>query len=146
MGTRWTTERDDQLRMMRAAGMTCSQIADKFGCTRNAVMGRSHRLGIVGAPRPKAEGGRPPGPRRKPRSFVAPAAFNPEPGIPFALPPELPRRPGERCTIFEVTGCRWPYGDPMSPDFSFCNDHRVEGLPYCEAHCAVAYSRSRSDA
>ena len=138
----WTAERDDQLRAMRADGLPFSQCAAKIGCGRNSAIGRAHRINL---PRLRA-GGHPPGPRRKPRSFVAPAAFNPEPGIPFARPPESPRRPGKRCTIFEVTGCRWPYGDPMSPDFSFCNDHRVEGLPYCEAHCAVAYSRGRSDA
>jgi GcrA cell cycle regulator len=132
----WTAERDDQLRAMRADGMSMQLAAAKLGCTRNSAIGRAHRLGIIGAPRKQSQGGRP-SRRRKPRSFAVPAASNPEPSIPLELPPEPPRRPGKRCTIFEVTGCRWIDGDPRDPDHSYCNVPRVEGLSYCPEHARL---------
>lgn len=30
--------------------------------------------------------------------------------------------------------CRWPIGDPKSPDFGFCGDYRVPGRSYCAVH------------
>jgi GcrA cell cycle regulator len=35
--------------------------------------------------------------------------------------------------------CRWPIGDPLTPDFGFCGQHSVEGKPYCEFHSRRAY-------
>jgi GcrA cell cycle regulator len=35
--------------------------------------------------------------------------------------------------------CRWPVGDPRSPDFRFCGCNVHEGLPYCTDHARVAY-------
>ena len=36
--------------------------------------------------------------------------------------------------------CRWPIGDPGSPDFGFCGDAiRDEFVPYCTGHCRIAY-------
>jgi hypothetical protein len=40
----WTAERDRQLQRLEAAGLSAAQIADRFGTTRNAVIGRSVRL------------------------------------------------------------------------------------------------------
>jgi len=35
--------------------------------------------------------------------------------------------------------CRWPVGDPRSPDFRFCGGETFEGLPYCLHHARIAY-------
>jgi GcrA cell cycle regulator len=35
--------------------------------------------------------------------------------------------------------CRWPVGDPRSPDFRFCGCTAHEGLPYCVDHARIAY-------
>jgi len=40
--------------------------------------------------------------------------------------------------------CAWPVGDPMKADFRFCGAPVVEGKPYCQDHCAVAYTHYRS--
>ena len=40
----WTPERDEELKRHRAAGLSASKIAARMGVTRNAVLGRSHRL------------------------------------------------------------------------------------------------------
>jgi len=42
----WTTERVEQLQSFVVAGMSCSQIAAQIGVTRNAVIGKIHRLGL----------------------------------------------------------------------------------------------------
>jgi GcrA cell cycle regulator len=60
----WTDERIDQLKRMWEKGMTASQIADELGgVSRNAVIGKAHRLGLQSRPSPvKANEA----PRRKP--------------------------------------------------------------------------------
>ncbi|HTH29205.1 MAG TPA: GcrA family cell cycle regulator, partial [Sphingobium sp.] len=49
----WTDERIDQLKTMWERGMTASQIADELGgVSRNAVIGKAHRLGLQSRPSP----------------------------------------------------------------------------------------------
>jgi hypothetical protein len=49
----WTDERIDQLKRMWEKGMTASQIADELGgVSRNAVIGKAHRLGLQSRPSP----------------------------------------------------------------------------------------------
>ena len=49
----WTDERIDALRKMWEAGQTASQIADELGgVSRNAVIGKAHRLGLQSRPSP----------------------------------------------------------------------------------------------
>ncbi|WAP66985.1 GcrA family cell cycle regulator [Jiella pelagia] len=35
--------------------------------------------------------------------------------------------------------CKWPIGDPLSPDFHFCGDHSGDGTPYCSFHAKLAF-------
>lgn len=37
--------------------------------------------------------------------------------------------------------CKWPIGDPQSPDFRFCGRKQFEGRPYCGNCCAIAYQQ-----
>ena len=63
----WNPERVTLLRNFVGAGLTCSQIAAEIGVTRNAVIGKIHRLGL-GPGRPAAAPGRACPPRtRRPR-------------------------------------------------------------------------------
>jgi GcrA cell cycle regulator len=47
----------------------------------------------------------------------------------------------QRVTILELRDsmCRWPLGDPARPEFGFCGQRAATGLPYCGAHCRIAY-------
>ena len=69
----WTEQRIEILRKLWGQGQTASQIAAILGgITRNAVIGKAHRLGLTGRPSPiKREAGASPQPRRR---AVAPSS------------------------------------------------------------------------
>ena len=82
----WTDERIEQLRTMWEKGLTASQIADELGgVSRNAVIGKAHRLGLKSRPSPvKAT--------EKPKPAKAPAP-KPAAPAPRAAAPAAPARP-----------------------------------------------------
>jgi GcrA cell cycle regulator len=100
----WTDERIEQLRTLWTKGMTASQIAEELGgVSRNAVIGKAHRLGLQSRPSPvKANDGedaparKPASPRAKPAPAAAPAApvakVQPAPARP-AVAPAMPSAP-----------------------------------------------------
>ncbi|HET9903609.1 MAG TPA: GcrA family cell cycle regulator [Xanthobacteraceae bacterium] len=154
----WTDERVEQLKKLWADGLSASQIANELGgITRNAVIGKVHRLGLSGrAKTPSSSAPRPRKPRaaapfrasrpvthgntalaRQPYAFLEmEAEAEPEPEILDNVVPI-----GQRCSILQLSDatCHWPIGDPSSPDFFFCGGKTVAGLPYCGYHCRVAY-------
>lgn len=82
----WTDERIDLLKSMWEKGMTASQIADELGgVSRNAVIGKAHRLGLKARPSPvkpgEEESAAPPPPRApaQPRAQAAPKAASAAP-------------------------------------------------------------------
>jgi GcrA cell cycle regulator len=122
----WTDERIADLRRLWAQGLSASQIAKRLGgeVSRNAVIGKAHRLGLAGRPSPiRGEA--------KPRSKAAPPP--PPAAAAAAAAPAAPRRKGP--------GCQWPIGDPSTQEFAFCGESSEPGRPYCAKHCAVAYLR-----
>ena len=152
----WTDERVETLKKLWADGLSASQIAGELGgITRNAVIGKVHRLGLSG--RAKAPSSSVPR-QRKPRA--ASQYSRPRPAmrgntalahhaLPYldSLPepePELLDNIipiGQRCSILQLTDatCRWPIGDPSAADFFFCGGNPVNNLPYCAYHSRVAY-------
>ena len=138
----WTDERVDTLKKLWQDGLSASQIAKQLGgVTRNAVIGKVHRLGLSGraipskparpvfkAPRPqRAAAAAPSAPRRIAEPVEAEAAPAPAP-VRY-----VDEAPGS-ATVLTLGAhmCKWPIGDPKSPDFSFCGRH-AEGR-YCTAH------------
>ncbi|HET6943693.1 MAG TPA: GcrA family cell cycle regulator [Sphingomicrobium sp.] len=76
----WTEERIERLKAMWAQGATASQIADELGgVSRNAVIGKAHRLGLEARPSPVKPG--------EEKEHRAPAAAAP---APKAAPAERP--------------------------------------------------------
>jgi GcrA cell cycle regulator len=145
----WSTERIEQLRSLWRDGLSASQIAAVLGgITRNAVIGKAHRLGLTGRPSPiKNRGAGPvrPRPPRRPRTERLPAAPRvaaaPVRRVVEPPPPpvELEDMPG--ATILTLTDriCKWPIGDPRDAEFHFCGRVSAEGLPYCVEHARRAY-------
>jgi GcrA cell cycle regulator len=138
-GRTWTAERIAQLKSCFAAGLSCSQIADEIGVSRNAVIGKINRLrltrltGTVAA-RPR----RPRVALRLVTQHDILSALRAEPEPPreeIAIPQEC------RCSLADLSDgkCRWPISEPGSRDFGFCGGKAVDGLPYCAAHARIAY-------
>ncbi len=147
----WTDERVELLKKLWADGLSASQIAAELGgITRNAVIGKVHRLGLSGrAKSPSSSAPR----ARKPRSHILRVArpqmrgnnalalayeMEPEPEI-EAYDNVIPM--GQRRTLLELTEdtCRWPIGDPSNPEFYFCGGKPIPSLPYCSHHSRIAY-------
>lgn len=156
----WTDDRIDRLKTLFADGLSGSQMAADLGVTRNAVIGKLHRIGLrreqtykAGGPRPpRPRASRPPRLKAEPRLPRKPPKWNPKTRIVdnINLQPEPIPMPefvdniipvGQRKTLLELKedSCRWPIGDPGTKDFFFCGGVSVSGLPYCKYHCRVAY-------
>ena len=141
----WTDERVEQLKKLWADGLSASQIAAELGgITRNAVIGKVHRLGLSGRGAPSAPGRTarisPPRPARPRRAVVRPSRVMAPPRPPVAASVTVPEGPGLVTDMarLAVHACKWPIGDPKSPEFSFCGRRASEGV-YCVEHARVAY-------
>lgn len=119
----WTEHRITSLKKLWPQGHSAAWIAAELGggLTRNAVLAKVWRLNLSqGRAAPCARSARPP-------------------ALPTSLASAAPPTVGS-ASILSVrrTDCRWPYGDPMRPDFSLCGCPVTRGA-YCTAHAAVAY-------
>ena len=138
----WTDERIGELKRMWIEGMSASQIAQALGAgiSRNAVIGKIHRLGLSGrAPVHRAAPRRlQPSQRRAPRRLHAlPRLREAEPD-PIELLDIDPTLHPNVLTLNERT-CKWPIGHPGEEGFHFCGRRVSPGLPYCAEHGRVAY-------
>ncbi len=154
----WNDDRVEQLKKLWADGLSASQIAAQLGeVTRNAVIGKVHRLGLATRASSNRTNSsrlrlRQAQPRRQVQqrqrvSHVGNTAFrqmleadsSPMPHTPIVEEIEIPV--AERKTLQDLTECmcRWPIGDPQQADFYFCGRNKVNGLPYCEVHARRAF-------
>ena len=138
----WTAERIEQLRNFVVTGLTCSQIAAEIGVTRNAVIGKIHRLGLSPA-RPAGAPARSSPPRaRSPRFSPQSRLFRLiDAQTPCIAPEPAPIDSAQRCSLLEIAQdkCHWPIGDPHAADFAFCGNEAVTGFSYCAGHARMAY-------
>jgi GcrA cell cycle regulator len=137
----WTDERVELLKRLWLDGLSASQIAKQLGgVTRNAVIGKVHRLGLSGraAPsqpaRPVFKAPRPPRPAHTPAPRRAETQQ-------VAAPPPVfyVEEPGS-ATVLTLGAhmCKWPIGDPATDNFTFCGRRSGDG-PYCNEHARMAY-------
>lgn len=153
----WTDERVETLKKLWQEGHSASQIAKTLGgVTRNAVIGKVHRLGLSGRAtpsqptRPLYKPSRPARPavshEPRPQATVAPRRAEPVVSRPVISTPVTPyvETPGTATVLTLGTKmCKWPIGDPSSDEFSFCGRVASEGAPYCVEHARVAYQPSQ---
>ena len=130
----WTEEQIEELKRLWNEGLSTAEIGRSLNVSKNAVVGKSHRLGLKPRPSPIA-GKKNDGVAAKKKPVAA-----------------VKQKPPERIVDVIDLGpnmCRWPFGDPGDSDFHFCGKQSVVGKPYCADHCAIAYvtkssSRDRS--
>ncbi len=157
----WTEDREEVLKKLWAEGHSASQIAKELGgVTRNAVIGKVHRLGLSGRATPSRPVKRPPRlahpkPRIRPdgdvavpkptRAPVAETVLKPneKTAMLSALAPQ-PLADGEAATILTLRDsmCKWPIGDPADPKFAFCG-RKANCGPYCAEHAQIAFQPAK---
>jgi GcrA cell cycle regulator len=139
MTASWSDDRVVTLSKLWLDGLSASQIAQQLGgVTRNAVIGKVHRLGLGGRGAPSAPS-RPlrvttPSSRR-PAGSPTPAMSAPPVGRAPAIPiVPVPEGPGliDDLARLGAHACKWPIGDPKALDFSFCG--RDADGRYCHRH------------
>ena len=95
-----------------------AEIGRALGVTKNAVVGKSHRLGLKPRPSPIAS--------RSTGNAVGARAMS-------RSKPQEPRRISDVIDLMAGM-CRWPSGDPGEADFHFCGRPAAAGKPYCAEH------------
>ncbi len=124
----WTDERVAKLRELWDKGLSASQIAKELaeGVTRNAVIGKAHRMNLASRPSPVKSDST----RKKARKPVEKKRT-----------PAKVRSSGGKVSLLELSEriCKWPIGHPGEPDFHFCGKPSAPTFPYCPEHCAQAY-------
>ena len=138
----WNEENVARLRELWDQGLPTAQIGKLIGFSKNAVVGKAHRIGLERRPSPIRRTAVKPD-RKKARSPVMPKLnfetskeiTNTQSNISFTFQPvvkNLFTQPKKR-------GCEWPEGHPDEHEFHFCGKERFEEKPYCLNHCAIAY-------
>ena len=141
--SRWTLKTIATLARMTRAGATSAQIAAALGngITRNAVLGKIHRMRANGKALPMGAAHAPLKPKPKPKPKPpAPVALTPRP---VALTPYdtiNPLTPGLlRMEDLQLHDCRWPLNAAMQGEYFFCGAQAAPDRPYCPTHVALAY-------
>jgi GcrA cell cycle regulator len=114
----WTDERVAELQRLWIAGHSAAVIGRQLGVSKNAVIGKAHRMNLANRPSPI-------------KKCETPA---PEMTKPVVVPETRASRGPQ---------CRWPFGDPGDPGFHFCEAQAMPGKPYCAEHYARAYIPNR---
>ena len=138
----WDDSNVSKLRELWDQGLPTAQIGKLLGFTKNAVVGKAHRIGLERRPSPIRRSAVKPD-RKKARSPIIPK-----------LNFEIEKEEAKEIQVVQKNfhpvvknlftknvkrGCEWPEGHPDETDFKFCGKERFEDKPYCVNHCAVAY-------
>ncbi|MCZ2328023.1 GcrA family cell cycle regulator [Bartonella sp. F02] len=165
----WTCERVELLKKFWSEGLSASQIAAQLGgISRNAVIGKVHRLKLPGRGKTaqvvsrtqKTLAGVNPSMSRIRRSASSVLPENApvsrrveETALKVASPAEnisgvdmseksdvvVPMSRNLNLLQLSENTCRWPVGDPLLSDFYFCGADSGEGSPYCSFHAKIAF-------
>jgi GcrA cell cycle regulator len=149
----WTAEAIERLRALWAEGHSTAEIGRRMGISKNAVVGKAHRLNLSARPSPI----RREAPGVVQRQPVAARPMRPAGAVPRTTLPQAPSPvPAQRATpaappvlvrhfprMPTARACCWPIGEPGQPGFRFCSAEALSSKPYCGEHAAVAYVKAR---
>ena len=135
----WTEEKIEKLKELWTKGHTASQISEMLGdTTRNAVIGKAHRLNLEArAPskshsnsskqetRPVRKPTQPISRKSKFQSILLDKNFEAE-------------KPTSLENLTDTT-CKWPIGHPDEENFYFCGRSPEGEFPYCKLHVLYAF-------
>jgi GcrA cell cycle regulator len=154
----WNDERVETLKKLWSEGLSASQIANRLGrdLSRNAVIGKVHRLGLSGRATTSrmtlSRAGKMQAAKRyskfatesKRQALIRRGRYDEARAAcvvvaprlkPLPLPPE-PVRPAKLVSFAELEPdmCKFVYGDPKTSDHGFCGCKAMPGSPYCAGH------------
>ena len=162
----WAEETIVRLRTLWDEGLSTAEIGRRLGVSKNAVVGKAHRLDLPARPSPiRRDGSGGGAPRRSaPRRVAGPtlpplSSTSPLSGLassppvlphlavmsvkPVPAPPAAGAAPPAPRPYGSVVTCCWPLGEPGTRSFRFCDDPSEPGKPYCSDHVKLAYVRVR---
>lgn len=146
----WTDEKVEQLRQLWAQGLTANEIAKKLDVTKNAIVGKVHRLCLTARPSP-IKSKNPEQPVENPEQAVAIETECEGQTVKVAEEVDLTSQAATKSekehTNIKLVNldshtCRWPIGDPRDDDFCFCGKKVRSGQTYCDEHSMMAYVKA----
>ena len=152
----WTDDVIGRLKALWAEGHSTAEIGRRMGISKNAVVGKAHRLSLEARPSPIRRGVPGDAPKRPAARRVTgptlptmeavaspvPVQHRPSPPPVVVAPPPVLRAVG-RSGGGRMVACCWPIGEPGTRTFRFCDDDSLPGKPYCATHAALAYVKIR---
>ena len=155
----WSAVAIVRLRLLWAEGHSTTEIGRRMGVSKNAIVGKAHRLNLPARPSPIRRDGvrKPPQPCR-PRGPTLPALQSrpQKPSTPSQVgvvaaevrrdqsdpvrsAPIVPEAVPVCAAIRGTKPCCWPIGEPGTRSFRYCDAPNEAGKPYCPHHCEKAY-------
>tara|TARA_B100000700_G_scaffold330425_1_gene456612 strand:- start:61 stop:651 length:591 start_codon:yes stop_codon:yes gene_type:complete len=136
----WDNEREEKLKELWKKGHSASQIASMLGnTTRNAVIGKAHRLNLESrstskktAPRIDIDDNKKP--EVKTQKLGRKARFKA-----LLLDKNFEQENPKKLEELTDQTCRWPIGHPYEKNFYFCGREPMEKFPYCKLHVLYAF-------
>jgi GcrA cell cycle regulator len=159
----WNDETIARLRVLWAEGLSTAEIGRRMGVSKNAVVGKAHRLNLPARPSPIRRDGaqagvaRTPAPRRVTGPTLPPLSTPVAAEVVLSKPPLVrdtvaaPAQPIARPAPVRpvayrptrLVACCWPIGEPGTKNFRFCDAEAAQGKPYCGKHAQLAYVKVR---
>ena len=135
----WTPEREEKLKELWKKGHTASQIAALLGdTTRNAVIGKAHRLNLEARVTSKRsiqkENTENNNVESKPQKLGRKARFKA-----LLLDKNFEAENPTKLENLTDNHCKWPLGEKMKPASFFCGRKPLEKFTYCKLHLLYAY-------
>ncbi len=137
----WTEEREKRLRELWKKGYTASQIAEMLGggSTRNAVIGKAHRLKLAARIASKQS--------KSPEKQDTASSINKQQGYisrksrfkSLLLDKNFEAENPKKLEELSNKNCRWPIGHPDEENFYFCGRNSIENFSYCKLHILYAF-------
>jgi GcrA cell cycle regulator len=167
----WNDEAIVRLRSLWNEGLSTAEIGRRMGVSKNAVVGKAHRLGLPARPSPIRRDGsgastpRPAAPRRVVGPTLPPLAASLPTADEVRTELRTEARSAARAAAAEhaaapvasaappvrvvpprssrLAACCWPIGEPGTKSFRFCDHDALTGKPYCAEHAQLAYVKVR---